>query len=95
MPGGDGLTLTSVLETEIRDALKVAGDESWSFPVGLAQPEFSVNIERTPKWDRKGRLPFEPGIGCVRVYPEGSGSFDEVTASVRSFLPERHLVASS
>jgi len=95
VPGSEGLTLATVLETEIRDALKVAGDASWTFPVGLVQPELSVNIERTPKWDRKGRLPFEPGIGCVRVYPEGSGSFEDVTAAVRDFLPERHLVTGS
>lgn len=90
---GDGaMTLAKFLDTEIADALKIAGDASWTFPVGLTQPELPLMVERTPAWDRKGRLPFEPGVGCVRVYPSGSGTFEDVTAGVRRFLPKRHLV---
>jgi hypothetical protein len=45
-------------------------------------------VERSAGWDRRARLPYEPGLGAVRVYPAYAASFDEVADSLATFLPE-------
>ena len=46
-------------------------------------------VERIASWSRVKRLATETTVGVARVYPAGVASFDDVCASIESFLP-RH-----
>ena len=35
-------------------------------------------MERFAGWNRRERLIYEGGVGCVRVYPNSAGTFDQV-----------------
>ena len=83
----DDCGVAEFLQGGFMAAMKSVKLATWSFPDGLDAPELPLVVEGNPSWDRRGRLPFETGVGAVRAYSAASSSFDDVVAAIRKFLP--------
>jgi len=93
LPSAD--LLTEFLTTTLEKLLKQAGLPEWSFPEGCSQPDVNFTIERFLNFDRKERLLSEAGVGWVRLYPTGVGSFTGVVDSVDSYIAELTRVSEA
>lgn len=77
---------TSFLSAGLAEIMTNAGFGQWEFPLGCTDPEIKLKIERHRGFDRSERFVTEPGLGWVRLFPRGVGTFEDVRDDVEAFL---------